>query len=55
MRIKAGDEVVILCGDDAGKEPRKVIKILDGGKRLVVEGVNRVWKHVKREIGRAHV
>lgn len=48
MRIKAGDEVVILCGDDAGKEPRKVIKVLDGGKRLVVEGVNRVWKHVKR-------
>lgn len=48
MRIKAGDEVVVLCGDDASDAPRKVTRIVHGGKKLVVEGVNRVWKHVKR-------
>ncbi len=48
MRIKAGDEVVVLCGDDASETPKKVTRIVQGGKKIVVEGVNRVWKHVKR-------
>ncbi|OYW33730.1 MAG: 50S ribosomal protein L24, partial [Methyloversatilis sp. 12-65-5] len=26
----------------------KVLEVLDGGQRLLIEGVNRVYKHVKR-------
>ncbi|MEX0701559.1 MAG: 50S ribosomal protein L24 [Planctomycetales bacterium] len=48
MRIRKGDSVVVLSGDDAGTTPHKVIQILDGGRRLVVEGVNSVFKHVRR-------
>ncbi|MFN5300300.1 MAG: 50S ribosomal protein L24 [Planctomycetaceae bacterium] len=48
MRIKAGDEVVVITGEDSGPTPRKVQRLIDGGKKLVVEGVNRVYKHVKR-------
>ena len=48
MKIKKGDLVQVISGDDAGKEPRKVLQIVDDGKKLVVEGVNRAYKHVKR-------
>ena len=48
MRIKQGDMVVVIAGDDAGKTPRKVLEVIDGGAQLLVEGVNRVYKHVKR-------
>jgi large subunit ribosomal protein L24 len=48
MRIKSGDMVVVTNGDDASATPHKVISVLDGGKKLVIEGVNRVFKHVKR-------
>lgn len=48
MRIKQGDMVVVTTGDDAGSQPRKVIEVVAGGEKLVVEGVNRVYKHVKR-------
>lgn len=48
MRIRKGDMVVILAGDDAGTTPHKVIQVLDGGKKLVIEGVNSVFKHVRR-------
>ena len=48
MKIKKGDNVVIVTGDDKGSTPRKVISVIDGGKKLVVEGVNRAFKHVRR-------
>jgi large subunit ribosomal protein L24 len=48
VKIKRGDMVQVLIGDDAGKTPRKVLEIVDGGKKVVVEGVNRVYKHVRR-------
>ena len=48
MKIKKGDSVVIVTGDDKGSAPRKVISVIDGGKKLVVEGVNRTFKHVRR-------
>ena len=47
MKIKRGDMVQVVAGDDAGPTPRKVIQVLEGGK-LHVEGVNRVYKHVRR-------
>ena len=48
MRVRKGDLVVVVTGDDAGNTARKVLRVLEGGKRLLVEGVNRVYKHVKR-------
>jgi large subunit ribosomal protein L24 len=48
MKIKRGDRVQVLVGDDRSAAPRKVLQVKDGGKRLIVEGVNRVYRHVKK-------
>ena len=48
MKIKRGDMVQVMVGDDAGSSPRKVLQVLDEGRKVVVEGVNRVYKHVRR-------
>lgn len=54
MKIKRGDMVEVLVGDDAVDReggrgtPRKVLQIVADGKKVVVEGVNRVYKHVRR-------
>ncbi len=47
-KIKVGDEVQIIAGRDKGKRG-KVLKffIKKGIKRVVVEGVNMVKKHVR--------
>ena len=44
--IKAGDTVMITSGADKGKTGR-VLRILGDKDRVVVEGINRVWKHVR--------
>ena len=44
--IKRGDTVVVITGEDKGKQG-KVLKVLPEKNRVVVEGINRVWKHVK--------
>lgn len=46
MRIKQGDTVMVIAGRDKGKTG-KVLRVLAEKDRVVVEGVNRVWKHVK--------
>lgn len=48
MKIRRGDSVVIVTGDDAGTVPHRVVQVLPGGKKLVVEGINRAFKHVRR-------
>ncbi|MCA9004284.1 MAG: 50S ribosomal protein L24 [Planctomycetaceae bacterium] len=48
MKIRRGDSVIVITGADAGDTPRKVLQVVDGGKKLTVENVNRVFKHVKR-------
>lgn len=48
MRIRRGDLVQVVAGDDAGPTPRRVIQVLDEGRKLQIEGVNRVFKHVRR-------
>jgi large subunit ribosomal protein L24 len=45
-RIKKGDLVVVIAGGDKNKTG-KVIEIDNKAGRVVVEGLNRVWKHVK--------
>ena len=46
MRIRKGDTVQIIAGDDKGVTG-KVLRVLHEENKLVVEGVNRVYKHVK--------
>ena len=48
MKIKRGDLVQVISGDEADRTPRKVLQVLNDGKQVLVEGVNRVYKHVKR-------
>jgi large subunit ribosomal protein L24 len=45
-RIRQGDMVVVIAGRDKGKTGR-VMRVIDKTNRVVVEGVNRVWKHVR--------
>jgi len=44
--IKRGDTVMVIAGADKGKTG-KVLRIITGKDRVVVEGIHRVWKHVK--------
>jgi large subunit ribosomal protein L24 len=47
MHIKANDTVEVIAGDDKGQRG-KVLSIDREVGRLVVEGINRVYKHVRR-------
>src|SRR5580700_10533807 len=44
--VKRGDQVMVIAGADKGKTGR-VLRVIPGKSRLVVEGINRVWKHVR--------
>src|ERR1041384_8125846 len=44
--IKSGDTVMVITGADKGKTGR-VLRVLTGRDRVVIEGINRVWKHVR--------
>jgi large subunit ribosomal protein L24 len=46
MKIKKGDQVLIIKGKDRGKVG-KVIKALPKENRVVIEGLNLVKKHIK--------
>ncbi len=47
MHIKVDDTVQVIAGDDRGQQGRVLSVDRQAGK-LVVEGVNRVYKHVRR-------
>lgn len=47
MHIKTNDIVEVLAGDDKGVRG-KVLKVDRQAGKLIVEGVNRVYKHVRR-------
>ena len=44
--IKTGDQVMVITGADKGKTGR-VLRVLVDRDRVVIEGINRVWKHVR--------
>jgi large subunit ribosomal protein L24 len=44
--IKSGDQVMVIAGADKGKVG-KVLRVLIDKDRVVIEGINRVWKHVR--------
>lgn len=46
-RIKANDEVVVIRGKDKGKRGR-VLSVQRAKNRVVVEGVNIIVRHLKR-------
>lgn len=46
MKIKKGDQVLIITGKDKGEEG-KVIKAMPGENKVVVEGLHLRKKHVK--------
>ena len=46
MKIKKGDMVQIISGNDTGKTGR-VIKIYKSTKKIIVEGINIVKKHAR--------
>ncbi|QQG45768.1 MAG: 50S ribosomal protein L24 [Candidatus Sungiibacteriota bacterium] len=46
MKIKKGDQVQIISGNDKGKKG-KVIAVLPQERKIVVEGVNIKKKHVR--------
>ena len=47
MWIKANDTVKVISGEDRGTTG-KVLRVNRAAAKLVVEGVNRVYKHVRR-------
>ena len=47
MKLKTGDTVVVITGKDRNKTG-KITKVLVEKNRVVVEGINRVTKHVRK-------
>ena len=45
-KIKKGDLVVVIAGKDRGQQGR-VLEVLTDSERVIVEGIQRVTKHVK--------
>lgn len=46
MKIKKGDNVVVMIGKDRGKKG-KVLTVFPEENRVVVEGINKMFRHVK--------
>nr|WP_192901615.1 50S ribosomal protein L24 [Anseongella ginsenosidimutans] len=46
MHLKKGDQVLVITGNDKGKEG-KVLEVLSDKQRAYVEGANIVSKHTK--------
>jgi large subunit ribosomal protein L24 len=46
MRLKTGDNVVVITGKDAGKEGR-VARVISKKNKVIVEGVNTAKRHQK--------
>ena len=47
MHVRRDDVVQVIAGDDTGKTGR-ILKVLPDKNRVVVEGVNYIFKHVRR-------
>jgi large subunit ribosomal protein L24 len=46
MNIRKDDTVIVMTGDDAGATGR-VLRVLPDANKVVVEGINKVYKHVR--------
>ncbi|MFD0850741.1 50S ribosomal protein L24 [Actinomadura adrarensis] len=52
MKIRKGDEVVVIAGKDKGATG-KVLRVIPREERVVVEGVNLITKNIKADQQRA--
>jgi large subunit ribosomal protein L24 len=50
MSIRRGDEVVVIAGKDRGKRG-EITRVLPEANRVVVDGVNIVKRHLRRQPG----
>lgn len=49
MKIRKGDLVIVISGEDGqDSTPRRVVRVLEDGRKVQVEGVHQVLKHVRR-------
>ena len=46
IHVKTGDTVMVISGDDKGKTG-KVLMVSPKEKKIIVEGINKVTKHIK--------
>ncbi len=53
MRIRKNDVVQVVTGEEKGKTG-KVLSVEAGGGRILVEGVNYIWKHLRRSQQHPH-
>jgi large subunit ribosomal protein L24 len=51
LKIKKGDNVVVLAGRDKGKHG-EVVKVFPSENRVIVQGVNTVRRHQKQAPGK---
>lgn len=51
MKIKTGDNIVVIAGKERNKTG-KIIRVLEKSGRVVVEGLNKVTRHVKKTAGK---
>ena len=47
MKLKRNDHVVVISGTEKGKDGR-VLRVLKDSNRVLVQGVNRRFKHIRR-------
>lgn len=47
MRFKKGDVVVAISGDDKGKHG-KILQVMPGTGRVLVEGLNQCKRHLRK-------
>jgi len=47
FHVKRGDEVVVISGTEKGKRG-KIIQVVPKSERVIVEGINMIKKHVRR-------
>jgi large subunit ribosomal protein L24 len=52
IKIKKGDEIIVLAGKDKGKTG-KVVKVIPNIRNAIVVGINKVKKHQKPDKGQA--
>ena len=47
FHVKRGDEVVVIAGTERGKRG-KILAVLTGKQRVIVEGVKMIKKHMRK-------
>ncbi|OGJ42148.1 50S ribosomal protein L24 [Candidatus Peregrinibacteria bacterium RIFCSPLOWO2_01_FULL_48_20] len=52
MKLKTGDTVIVIAGKDRNKIG-KVLRVVKKNGRVVVEGINKVVRHMKKTKQRA--